>query len=229
MELNPVGSSTAVTWYSAPSGNAYLGSAKGSFTKNITLADLLDTTDNLGRSFWPDDTASANYNEVRFWNGAVSSGILEILHDAGPDTNLNSLNLDNTGHLPSTTAVNITAGGATLDLNGVNQTINSLSGVAGSSVLLGAGTLTIDGNTSSDFSGSISGSGGLVVGDGSGTTQLTAANIAVGTLTITAGSKVTISPLSGAPLTASDTKAVPEPGTWILLLMAAAIVCLKRR
>jgi autotransporter-associated beta strand protein len=229
MELNPVDSSTAVTWYSAPSGSTNLGSAKGSFTKNITLADLLDTTDNLGRSFWPDDTASANYNEVRFWNGALSSGILEILHDAGPDANFGSLNYGGLGLLPSTTDVNITASGATLDLNGISQTINSLSGVAGSSVLLGSGTLTIDGNTSSDFSGSISGTGGLVVGNGSGTTQLTAANIAVGTLTITAGSRVNISPLSGAPLTSSDIKAVPEPSAWLLLLLASVALYLKNR
>ena len=52
MELNPVGSSTVVTWYSAPSGNANLGAAQGTFTKNISLANLLDTEDNLGRSFW---------------------------------------------------------------------------------------------------------------------------------------------------------------------------------
>ena len=83
---------------------------------------------------------------------------LEILHDAGPDANLNSLNLGSTGSLPSTTAVNITASGATLDLNGINQTIGSLSGVAGSSVLLGSGMLTLGGNgTSTTFSGNISG------------------------------------------------------------------------
>ena len=52
--------------------------------------------------FWPDDTASANYNEVRMWNGALSSNILEILHDAGPNANLDSLNYGGPGSLPST-------------------------------------------------------------------------------------------------------------------------------
>jgi fibronectin-binding autotransporter adhesin len=229
MELNPMGDSTVVTWYSAASASANLGSAKGSFTTTNTLANFADAVDNLGRSFWPDDTASANYNEVRFWDGALSSNILEILHDAGPDANLNSLNYGGPGLLPSSTDVNITASGATLDLNNIDQTIGSLSGVAGSSVLLGSGTLTIDGNTSSDFSGSISGDGGLVVGNGTGTTNLTVSNIEVGTLTIATGSKVIIRPLSGEPLTSSDIKAVPEPGAWLLLLIAAAIVCLKRR
>ncbi|MFO0821305.1 MAG: autotransporter-associated beta strand repeat-containing protein [Pirellulales bacterium] len=65
------------------------------------------------------------------------------------------------GSLPSTTAVNITSSGAQLDLNDTNQSIGSLSGVAGSSVSLGNATLTIgNDNGSTVFAGGISDGGG---------------------------------------------------------------------
>ncbi|MGD0382439.1 MAG: glycosyl hydrolase [Thermoguttaceae bacterium] len=188
MVLTPVGSQTLVTWYSAPSGNANLGTARGTFITNNTLANLTDSADNLARSFWSaDSTANASYNEVRLWNGALSSNALEILHDAGPDANLNSLNLGSTGSLPSTTAVSMTASGATLDLNGINQTIGSLAGVAGTSVLLGSGTLTTGGNgLTTTFSGNISGTGGLIK-NGSGTFTLAGTNTYNGTTWINNG------------------------------------------
>jgi autotransporter-associated beta strand protein len=187
LELNPVGSSTVVKWYSAPSGNANLGSVQGTFTKNISLANLIDTEDNLGRSFWGDDTANASYNEVRFWNSALDMNILEKLHDAGPDANLSSLNLGSTGSLPSTTAVNLSGSGATLDLNGLDQTVGSLSGVAGSTILLGTGTLTIGGNgTSTAFSGTISGVGGIIK-TGAGTFTLAGANTYTGPTSVAGG------------------------------------------
>jgi autotransporter-associated beta strand protein len=175
MELNPVGNSTVVTWYSAASANANLGSAKGSFTSSNTLANFIDSADNLGRSSYSgDNTASASYNEVRFWDGALSSNILEILHNAGPNANINTLNYGGQGSLPSTTDVNITASGAILDLNGFNQTIASLTGVAGSQVKLGNAALTVGNNASTTFAGSInSTTGGSLIKQGSGTLTLT--------------------------------------------------------
>jgi autotransporter-associated beta strand protein len=276
LELNPVGSSTVVTWYTSASGNANLGSAKGSFTSPNTLANFVDAADNLGRSFYTsDNTANASYNEVRFWNGALSANTLEILHDAGPDADIYTLNLGVAGSLPSATAVNITGNGATLDLNSINQTVGSLSGVAGSSVLLGSGTLTIGGNDSTTFSGAISGSGGitkngsgiltltgnptytgntiintgalqfstgttilaaisgqgeLIVGSVTMPTQLTSSSISVGTLTIAANSTVTISPIPGGPLgDTSPPVPVPEPGVWLLLIIATAALCIGSR
>jgi autotransporter-associated beta strand protein len=64
--------------------------------------------------------------------------------------------------IPDTTPVSLTAAGATLDLNGFDETIGPLSGTAGSSVALGTGTLTVNSTTDSTFSGALSGTGGLV-------------------------------------------------------------------
>ncbi|MGD0381976.1 MAG: autotransporter-associated beta strand repeat-containing protein [Thermoguttaceae bacterium] len=187
MVLTPLGDSTTeVKWYSATSASPNLGSARGSFVTTINLTNFTDSEDNLGRSFYSsDNTANASYNEVRIWSGPMNSNILEILHDAGADANLSSLNLG--GALPSATAVNISGSGATLDLNNFGQTIGSLAGVTGSSVLLGSATLTLGGNgTSTTFSGIISGSGGLIK-NGGGVFTLKGANTYAGTTTISYG------------------------------------------
>ena len=62
--------------------------------------------------------------------------------------------------LPAATTVQIAAG-ATLDLNGCNQTLAALADAApcnGGQVLLGGAMLTIDAATSGTFSGVVSGS-----------------------------------------------------------------------
>ena len=98
------------------------------------------------------------------------------------------------GVLPSKTAVNFTASGAALDLNGVNQTIGSLAGVDGSQVTLNGGYLTTgqDG-TSTTFSGiigngSTSGGGLAKVGGGIQTLAGSSANTYTGPTTISQGS-----------------------------------------
>jgi autotransporter-associated beta strand protein len=189
MLLSPMGTSTEVKWYAAPSTSANLGPAKGSFITTNTLASFVNSQDNLGRSSYSaDNTANASYDEVRFWNGPINSTMLEMLHHAGPDANLSSLNLGPAGgELPSTTALNITASGATLDLNGINQTVGSLTGVTGSSVLLGSGTLTLGGiGTSTTFSGVISGAGGIIK-TGAGAFTLAGVNTYAGTTSINSG------------------------------------------
>ena len=89
------------------------------------------------------------------------------------------------GVLPATTAVDITASGATLDLNGVNQTIGSLAGVDGSQVLLNGAWLTIGQNhAGTTFSGAI-GDGSTAGGGLSkvGTATLTLAGTSANTFT----------------------------------------------
>ncbi len=91
--------------------------------------------------------------------------------------------------LPTATAVSLAnTAGATLDLNGNNQTIASLSGggTAGGNVTLGAGTLTLGNNNSETYAGVISGAGGLVK-QGSGTLALAGVNTYTGPTTINAG------------------------------------------
>ncbi|WP_456713879.1 autotransporter outer membrane beta-barrel domain-containing protein [Bradyrhizobium sp. USDA 4353] len=75
--------------------------------------------------------------------------------------------------------------GSTLDLNGFNQTIASLTG--GGAVLLGAGTLTSGGdNSNTTYTGTISGSGGFTK-VGSGRMTLTGTNNYSGTTIINGG------------------------------------------
>ena len=113
----------------------------------------------LGGGFLTNGTefASGDIGELFVFNG--------VLSDA-QRTQLDSyiarkwFGLGNTDVLPATTAVSL-GGGSTLDVNGVNQTIASLTGDAGTTVALGEGTLTVGDATSTTFSGAISGSGTL--------------------------------------------------------------------
>jgi autotransporter-associated beta strand protein len=92
--------------------------------------------------------------------------------------------------LPATTAVSMPTSGAALNLNSQNQTIGSLSGVAGTTVLLGGANLTTGGNnTSTAFAGSISGVGKLIK-TGSGVFTITGSNNYGGGTTVQAGTLV---------------------------------------
>ena len=76
--------------------------------------------------------------------------------------------------------------GATLNLNGFNNSIGSLAGGggAGGNVTLGAATLTTGGNnTSTSYAGVISGTGALTK-TGTGTQTLTGANTYTGATTV---------------------------------------------
>jgi autotransporter-associated beta strand protein/T5SS/PEP-CTERM-associated repeat protein len=146
--------------------------------------------------------------------------------------------------------VDVLSGGAVIDTNGYNVTIAQalLAGPSsggltknGSGILTLTGTLTYSGetvinagglqlNTGTTTLAAISGAGELIVGGASTPTQLTATSISVDTLSIGTGSTESTSGISGDSLGDLDTTiAVPEPGVWVLLLIAAAAVCLKRR
>src|SRR5262245_22708000 len=80
------------------------------------------------------------------------------------------------------------ASGATLNLDGFNQTIGSLAGAG--AVTLGSATLTGGGdNSSTTFSGAISGTGGLVK-QGTGTLTLTGVSTYAGPTNVDAGTLV---------------------------------------
>ena len=86
--------------------------------------------------------------------------------------------------------------GATLDLNGLNQTIGALAGSG--SVTLGAALMTAGGNNASTtFSGTISGSGGLTK-NGTGALTLSGANTFTGLTSVNAGTLTLNGSLAGA-------------------------------
>ncbi len=93
--------------------------------------------------------------------------------------------------IPSGSAVTLAnVAGATLNLNGFNDTISSLAGggTTGGNVTLGSGTLTTGNSTATTFSGIISGFGGGLTEVGTGTFTLSGVNTYIGTTTVSAGS-----------------------------------------
>ena len=89
---------TRVTVYAAPSSASDLGPAKVVGETAANLVNFQDALNALGYSPYPDNTASATYNEVRIWNGALAGWMAERMHDLGPD-NVTVDDLDG-DHLP---------------------------------------------------------------------------------------------------------------------------------
>ena len=90
--------------------------------------------------------------------------------------------------LPRATAVTLSNGGI-LDLNGVRQTVGSLSGTdaSGTQIKLGSGALTVGNAANTIFDGVIGGNGGSLVKQGGGTLTLTGSNTYTGNTTVNAG------------------------------------------
>ena len=90
-----------------------------------------------------------------------------------------------TSILPTSTNLSLAAG-ASLDLNGVNQQIASLTGPSGSFISLGSGQLTVNSAASTLFAGVITGTGGISK-QGAGSLTLSSANAYAGTTSISGG------------------------------------------
>jgi autotransporter-associated beta strand protein len=155
---------------------------------NYTNFDAADTATFTRLGFNTDTLANLDGNanfaglmdEMQFYNVTLTGSQVASLFTT------DSVSGGGQQYLPTTTPLTI-ASSATLDLNGNNQTIGSLSGAAGSAVALGAGTLTTNGNgASTTFGGVISGAGGLTK-TGAGLLVIPGANTYAGPTTVQNG------------------------------------------
>lgn len=164
-------------------------------------------------------------------NFAVNGGTLTV-NGSLPNTpfTVNSATLELTG-AANVGSVNIDDAAGVFDISGTvaGASITTLSGVGGSSVLLGAQTLTLS-NASGTFAGTIGGSGGLILGGGtevlSGTSTFTGSTIINGGRlrvdgSIASSSGLTVHAggiLSGTgtvPTTTVDSGGVLQPGNTV--------------
>ena len=110
---------------------------------------------------------------------------------------------------PATTNLTV-SNGAVFDLNSHNAAAQSLSGLPGSSIILGGATLTINQTRDTTFGGVLSGAGGFVKG-GPGVLTLGGANTYAGVTTIAAGTLLLNGSLSSF-VVLSDTGTL---GPWV--------------
>jgi fibronectin-binding autotransporter adhesin len=120
---------------------------------------------------------SGSLSGINIYNAALSPAQVAALYGSVTGSG---------GGLPATTDLTIAAG-ATLDVNNLTQSVSSLSGSAGSNVVLGSGQLIANQANSTQFAGAISGIGGSLTKTGSGQLMLSGANTYSGTTTVSAG------------------------------------------
>jgi autotransporter-associated beta strand protein len=167
-----------------------LSSANAGFMQAVEQGSTVSfgiTTD----SFSGDGTVNFNgmLDEIQIYNRALTAPQIQGLYTSDSPNPAPASSV-----LPALSAVTV-ATGASLDLNGVNQTIGALSGSSGSSIILGTGQLTVSSPLTTIFAGSISGQGGSLVKSGNGTLMLSGSTTYTGGTTVTAG-KLLIEPTS---------------------------------
>jgi autotransporter-associated beta strand protein len=160
--------------------------------KTLKIGDTLDGTlipgyiQGAGATFTKAGTGTLELGGPSTYTGAtvISGGTLKLTpnHPTIPS---------GSGSLADSTALNITSGTGVFDIStitGTGETIGSLAGVAGSSVVLGAKTLTVGGDLSSTlFAGALSGTGGGLTKTGTGIMTLSAASSHTGITTVSGG------------------------------------------
>ncbi len=117
---------------------------------------------------------------------------------SGLNVNAGAVTVSNANGLTGITAVNLTATGAQLNMDGVDLTIDSLAGVAGTVLDTQGNKLTIDGSATTTFAGEITNAGGGQL-EHAGTGQLTLSgdNTYEGTTTISDGTVVITGSVDG--------------------------------
>jgi autotransporter-associated beta strand protein len=205
--VNQFGGAVVATNLTTGGGTAVYNLNGGTLTANIIRKNPLSTT----------GTGTLNFN-----GGVLKAGAAD--NPTGSSYFLSGL-----------TAANVKAGGAKIDTNGFNVTVNQIlaadTGSLGGGLTKqgGLGTLTV--SQQSTYTGNTTVSAGILdmlnvntptatvlVGGGA---ELTATSIVSNTLTIAAGGTVVIKAIPGGPLSSSSLTPVPEPGTLVLLAMAA--------
>jgi autotransporter-associated beta strand protein len=101
--------------------------------------------------------------------------------------------------------------GGTLDLNGFNLTMSSLSGTGGT-VALGAAALAINQVTDTSYAGAVTGTGSLTK-TGSGTLTLSGVNTYTGTTTVNDGTLAVNGTMTNATMTVNSSGTIAGTGT----------------
>lgn len=186
-----ISQNVTVRTYSGHEVNATIGgnqtTGPSAFSGTITLnRDTKFTSANT-------DNNAVAFNNIISGSGSVTKigpGTVEFNHansyQGETVVSAGRLRLGASGALPSSTSVTLAdVAGAVLDLNGYDQSINSLNGggLNGGAVMLGSATLSLQ---SGNYAGVISGSGGLTK-VGSGTLTLSGPNFYSGPTYIYSG------------------------------------------
>ena len=216
------------------SQNSNLGATSSPITINKTGATqaVLQTTASINLATNQPLNIGVNGGAIEVFGAAntltIAPAATTALSISGPLTVQGSgaltMNLDSAPTLTSGASLTITGGATPTTLN-----------VGGAADLFTSGSFHMnvlnDGNLNvtagSKQVNALSGVGATTLSDG---TQLTATSIVQNTLSIGAGSTLTIAPIPGGPLAgAGSLTAVPEPSTWALIAMAFMALGIYRR